>query len=77
MGGEDRGGTPLGRLIIQNNSNRLQKWSAKNEMIFSGASTGWDVMQDSSDAYLQDKEHLTSAISWERDGKYLWMIKTK
>lgn len=75
MGGEDRGGTLLGRLIIQNNSNKLQKWSAKNEMIFSGASTRWDVMQDSSDAYLQDKEQLTSALSWERDGKYLWMKK--
>lgn len=61
----------LGRLIIQNSSNKLQKWSGKNGMIFSGASAGWDVMQYSSDAYMQDKEQLTSTISLEK-----WMEST-
>ena len=56
----------LGMIIIQNDSNKLQKWSGKNGMIFSGASARWDAMQDSSDAYRQDKEQLTSTISLEK-----------
>lgn len=54
----------LGRLIIQNKSKKLQKCSGKSGMIFSGTSARWDVIQDSSDAYMQ--EQLTRAISLEK-----------